>query len=57
MSLLRDLQVGRYLEVISQGALISFVPTIADGMSPVLQRVDMMICNRYALQEQLSLWP
>lgn len=57
MSLLRDLQVGRYLEVISQGALISFVPTIADGMSPVLQRVDMMIRNRYALQEQLSLWP
>ncbi|WP_076798235.1 DNA cytosine methyltransferase [Chloroflexus islandicus] len=60
-TLWQDLQAGRHLQTISSGALLSFVPTVASGMSPVLQRVDMLVRNRYLqshrVQEQLSLWP
>ncbi len=60
-TLWQDFQAGRHLQTVPSGALLSFIPTIASGMSPVLQRVDMLIQNRYlqshCVQEQLSLWP
>jgi len=46
----------------TQGALLSFVPTLSDGMSPVLQAVYDQVKGRFQAfsiphAEQMSLWP
>jgi DNA (cytosine-5)-methyltransferase 1 len=58
-SLVNDLKtnVGRQF---SEGALLSFVPTVSEGMSPALQQLVDAVAERFGHnseeQEQLALW-
>jgi DNA (cytosine-5)-methyltransferase 1 len=53
-----DLKTARPIS--KEGALLSFVPTLSAGMSPVLQDAYNEVKERFILKrnmEQLSLWP
>jgi DNA (cytosine-5)-methyltransferase 1 len=39
----------------ARGQLVSFEPTVAEGMSPALRRVTDRVTDRYALASRLSL--
>ncbi len=42
-----------------EGALLSFVPTVSDGFSPILRRVDRMVKHRlekFLFAEEFTLW-
>jgi DNA (cytosine-5)-methyltransferase 1 len=45
----------------SEGALLSFIPTLSDGMSPALQQLASAVTERFyrasAERQQLALWP
>lgn len=57
-SLLTDLKAARTTD--RGGSLLSFVPTLADGMSPALARVSELVVRRFAppaeVGEALRLW-
>ena len=49
-ALRNDLQLNEGSSAIDQGALLSFVPTTASGMSPALQNVCEMVNERFLTQ-------
>lgn len=57
-SLAKDLRLGRLHY--SDGALLSFVPTLSMGMSPVLAQVSRMVHDTFDVEpegaRQLALW-
>jgi DNA (cytosine-5)-methyltransferase 1 len=60
-SLIADFESSHSKTLNSRGALLSFVPTFADGMSPVLQRVVTSVKQKYLKSsdkemEQWGLW-
>ena len=52
--LARDLQ--RAVACPGNGQLLSFVPTLSKGMSPVLERVAKRVRSRFLKKKELSLW-
>ncbi len=50
-TLARDLRSGVRVEGL-QGALLSFVPTLSEGSSPVLKRVSEMVATAFAAAER-----
>ncbi len=54
-SLRADLEEHRTTR--KRGKLLSFVPTLSIGMSPVLRDVCQRVASRFGLEEQLQLWP
>jgi DNA (cytosine-5)-methyltransferase 1 len=59
-SLARDFATQREVQVDPEGRLVSFVPTLASGMSPVLEKVTNEVKRKYMTEEstllQGTLW-
>lgn len=56
-SLIKELQTAK--PTYAQGALLSFIPTVADGVSPALQKVINRVAQQFrqpAILEQPTLW-